>query len=345
MLIIAASLLQHSPRAGKGWAGWCKIVKFRKVTVSASSGISPDGEECLGACQENMKNLGWRCAACIVSGLSLLVSGCGGGTSSTPPPPVKATPIVTVTPSSASVSAAQPLTVTVGVNAGNAKPTGSVTLTSGSYTSPPATLSNGAASINVLASALVVGSDTLTAAYTPDTASSSTYNNATGTAQVTVTAPITSIAISPSTATIGAQVQFVATINGAASNSVNWTVAAPSGSGLNPGNITSTGLYTTPYPAPASITVTATSTTDSTTTGSITVTLSQPVTATGPTLLVDAGNQTHAISPFIYGINGYLLDSTTTTAAHPGLVRWGGDGSSRYNYKTNISNSALRLLF
>jgi Glycoside hydrolase family 44 len=276
----------------------------------------------------------------------VLVAGCGGGgNSSTPPPVVKTTPTVTVTPSSTSISAAQTLTVTVAVNAGTAKPTGSITLTSGSYTSPPATLSNGAASINIPASTLAVGSDTLVGAYTPDTASSSTYNNATGTAQVTVTAPITSIAISPSTATIGAQVQFVATINGAASNSVNWTVAAPSGSGLSPGDITSTGLYTTPYPAPASVTVTATSTTDSTTTGSITVVLSQPPTATGPALLVDAGNQTHAISPFIYGINGYLLDSATTTAAHPGLVRWGGDGSSRYNYKTNISNSASDYYF
>jgi len=100
------------------------------------------------------------------------------------------TPTVTVTPSATSVTSAQALTVTVAVSGGtgNATPTGSVTLTSGSYTSSATTLVSGSASITIPAGSLAVGSDTLTATYTPDSSSSSTYSSATGTSTVTVTA-------------------------------------------------------------------------------------------------------------------------------------------------------------
>jgi len=93
------------------------------------------------------------------------------------------TPAVTVTPAATSIAVAQSLAVTVAVSggSGNPKPTGSVTLSSGTYTSAAATLSGGSAQITIPANSLAVGSDTLTAAYTPDAASSSTYNKATGT--------------------------------------------------------------------------------------------------------------------------------------------------------------------
>ncbi len=176
--------------------------------------------------------------------------------------------------------------------------------------------------------------------------------NVTMNANTTVTATynqssITSITVSPNTATIGTQVQFTATVTGAGnfSKSVSWAVAAPSGSTRSPGDITSAGLYTTPYPAPTTVPVPATSTTDTTKSGSAIVTLVQPSTAAGPALTVDAGNQTHAISPLIYGLNGYYLDSTSATTAHPGIIRWGGDDISRYNYKTNTTNSASDYYF
>ena len=72
--------------------------------------------------------------------------------------------------------------------AGNPPPTGSVTLTSGDYTSAAATLASGSAKINIAAGSLAVGSDTLSASYTPDSASSTTYKTATGiSSTVTVT--------------------------------------------------------------------------------------------------------------------------------------------------------------
>jgi hypothetical protein len=336
----------------------------------------------------------------------------------------KTTPTVTVTPSAASVTTAQGLTVTVGVSGGggNPTPTGSVTLSSGSYTSTAATLSGGSATINIAAGALAVGSDTLTANYTPDAGSSAIYTSATGTAPVTVaqaytltvnstnpssgvtitvtyppttlstqgitsftltgganetfgltapatangnnfsswtgctttstslcdvtlngnmtvtanyTVPVVTVIPNPAKATIGSQLQFSAKINGTPTSLVTWSVAAPSGSSLSPGTITTNGLYTTPYPAPPTVTVTATSTQGATQgmTGSTTVTLTAPATAAGPALTVDAGNKTHAISPDIYGMNGYP-GSQSAAAASISLPidRWGGNEATSYNY-------------
>jgi hypothetical protein len=120
---------------------------------------------------------------------------------------------------------------------------------------------------------------------------------------------------------------------------VTWSLAGPSGSSLSPGTPTSSGLYTTPYPAPATVTVTATSTQDTSKSDSATVTLTAPAAAAGPALTVDVGNQTHAISPYIYGMNDYLLDAATVTSTGLTVTRWGGDNTSRYNYQTNTSNS------
>ncbi|HTV65785.1 MAG TPA: glycoside hydrolase family 44 protein [Bryocella sp.] len=151
----------------------------------------------------------------------------------------------------------------------------------------------------------------------------------------------------PATAIIGSTLQLTATVNGTGSFStdVTWSVAAPSGSTLSAGTISSTGLYTTPYPAPPTVTVTATSTQDTTKSGSVTVTLAAPATATGPALTVDGSKQTHAISPLIYGMNAYLLDPTTAANANITVARWGGDDTSRYNYENNVTNSASDYYF
>jgi len=109
------------------------------------------------------------------------------------------TPIVTVTPASLNITAFQALTVTVGLggSAGSPTPTGSVTLTSGSYTSPAATLSSGTASITIPAGALSLGADTLTASYTPDSTSSTLYTGATGSSSVTVSTVTPTVLVSP----------------------------------------------------------------------------------------------------------------------------------------------------
>jgi uncharacterized repeat protein (TIGR03803 family) len=104
----------------------------------------------------------------------------------------KTTPTVTVTPTSNSITMAQALAVTVVVNAtsGNQTPTGSVTLTSGTYSSAATTLSGGSATINIPAGSLDLGTDTLTVNYTPDTTSSTIYNSSSGTNSVTVTTAV-----------------------------------------------------------------------------------------------------------------------------------------------------------
>ncbi|HMD78062.1 MAG TPA: glycoside hydrolase family 44 protein [Terracidiphilus sp.] len=157
-------------------------------------------------------------------------------------------------------------------------------------------------------------------------------------ANTTVTAnfvvPVVVVTPNPVTVTIGATQQFTALVSGTASSSVTWSVAAPSGSSLSPGTISTSGLYTTPYPAPASVTVTATSTQGATNgnSGSATVTLTAPATATGPALTVNVASPTHAISPFIYGWNGGSSNEAEAEAFSLPIDRWGGNEATSYNY-------------
>ena len=107
--------------------------------------------------------------------------------------PTLITPTVTVTPAYSSITTLQSLEVTITVSggSGNPTPTGGVGLSSGSYSSGPATtLSGGSATITIPAGSLAVGSDTLTALYLPDANSYYTYSSANGTAPVTVIQPI-----------------------------------------------------------------------------------------------------------------------------------------------------------
>ncbi|MGA7339224.1 MAG: glycoside hydrolase family 44 protein [Terracidiphilus sp.] len=375
------------------------------------------------------------------------------------------TPTVTVSPSSMSITSAQALTVTVAVSGGNGNPipTGSVRLASGTYASAATALVNGSASINIPAGSLTAGTDTLTATYTPDTGSSSTYLSAMGTGSVTITNAATyvlsvdsagpssgiSIGVSPAdnngagtgttpftrtynagaevtlsapeldngnsfvswtgctpvsgtptnctvtlnaattvtatyngievisialacttvstqascsntattgTVAIGTQAQFTATVNGTGSysKSVTWSMSCPACGSLSPGDFasttTTTALYNTPYPAPATVVITAASASTPSITGSMTVTLSAPA-ATGPALSVDVNTPNtpsenpHAISPYVYGMNAYVLDPASEKIANPGVLRWGGDDTSRYNYQNNMTNSASDYYF
>ena len=153
-----------------------------------------------------------------------------------------------------------------------------------------------------------------------------------------------SVSPNPATAIIGTQVQFTAMVAGAASPAVTWSVTAAAGSSASPGDISKSGLYTTPYPAPATVTVTATSTQDPTVSGSVTVTLSPPATAAGPALTVDVSHPGHHIDPDIYGMNADFLNATTPSVVNAFLpanitvLRWGGNETSRYNYKVDATN-------
>ncbi|GGG88162.1 hypothetical protein GCM10011585_35290 [Edaphobacter dinghuensis] len=134
----------------------------------------------------------------------------GGGTSDyayvsidTPP---QTNPTVTLTPSATAITTAQSLTATVTVSGGSGKatPTGSVTFSGGGFTAAAA-LSSGTATINIPAGSLAVGVDPLAVTYTPDSASSTIYNGATGAASVTVTTAVKSasaVTMTPASSTI-----------------------------------------------------------------------------------------------------------------------------------------------
>jgi hypothetical protein len=281
-----------------------------------------------------MRNLVCCAAVVIGTALGLLATGCGGsgssGTSGT-------TYVLTVDSATPSSGVAVTVTPSDTNNSGNG-----VTPFNRSYT----------AGTNVTLAAPATAGGNNFSSWTGCTTSSTTTCNVMVNANTTVTAnyavpsgpTITSVTVTPNPApaTIGTQVQFAVTVTGTGnfSNGVTWSVLAPSGSMLSPGTISTTGLYTTPYPAPATATVTATSTEDTTKSGSATVNLAAPTAAAGPALAVDAGNQTRAISPYIYGMNAYLLDATTAANTNITIDRWGGDSTSRYNYQLDVTNSA-----
>jgi len=130
----------------------------------------------------------------------------------------KTTPPVTVIPASPGIATNQPLQVTMQVTAGNGKstPTGSVVLSSGSYVSATALLSQGSVIVSIPAGALAAGVDTLTASYTPDNTSSLTFNSASGAGTVTVTTPvfstITALQASAVSIPISSSVTFTANV-------------------------------------------------------------------------------------------------------------------------------------
>ena len=86
-----------------------------------------------------------------------------------------------------------------------------------------------------------------------------------------------SVTVLPTTANVflGSTQQFQATVIGAASTNVTWSVNGVAGGGTTAGTISPSGLYTAPaaLPSPASVTVTATSTADPSASGSAAVTL------------------------------------------------------------------------
>ena len=174
---------------------------------------------------------------------------------------------------------------------------------------------------------------------------SSTGQGPTGPTGPTITG--VTVSPNPTTATIGTTAQFSASVKGTGSynTAVNWSVAGPSGWTGSVGSISTSGLYETPYPAPATVTVTATAVGDTTQYGTATVTLEPPVAGAGPALTVDAGNQTHAINPYIYGMNAYSFVNSVDAPANPTVLRWGGDNTSRYNYQLGVTSAAADWYF
>lgn len=64
-----------------------------------------------------------------------------------------------------------------------------------------------------------------------------------------------------------------------------------------------------------------------------------------PSLTVDAAASRHPISPQIYGIANYGLDAAFAKEIQVPNIRWGGDGTSRYNWMVDSSNSGFDWYF
>jgi hypothetical protein len=265
-----------------------------------------------------------------VSAAFLWIAACGGGSGgngggNTLPPTITS---FTASPSSVTDGATAQLTGVFSNGTGVITP-GNLAATSG--TAVTVTPPNDATTVYTLT---VTGTSGATASSTASVQA------------VAATPP--NIAVSPSgPVTIGTQQQFTATATnfGSTSTAVTWSVSAPSGSSLSGGDISSTGLYNTPYPAPPTVTVTATSTAMPTVSGSVTVTLSEAASASGPALAVDAGDQTHPISPYIYGWNGYSSSASAAQAANITIDRFGGDATSLYNYQLDVTNAGSDWYF
>jgi hypothetical protein len=284
-----------------------------------------------------------------------LINGCGSSSGgSSPSGPV--TPAVTVTAASSSITTAQSLSVTIAVSGANGTPNGSVVLSSGTFTSASTTLSSGSASITIPAGSLAAGSDTLTAKYIPDSASSGTYNSALGTASVTVSAPTTTptVTVTPASSSITTTQSLSVTI------AVSGAGATPTGSVvLSSGNYTSaattlsSGSTTITIPAGSlaagSDTLTAKYTPDSASSatynsasGAASITVTAAISAT-ITVNIEVLANRHQISPFVYGNN----DQTISDISDVGYTysRWGGNDASNYNYLLQTRNAAADYYF
>ena len=63
------------------------------------------------------------------------------------------------------------------------------------------------------------------------------------------------------------------------------------------------------------------------------------------TLTVDVAANRHAINPDIYGIVNYGLDPTFAQQIRLPNTRWGGDGTTRYNWQADSSNAGFDWFF
>jgi hypothetical protein len=63
----------------------------------------------------------------------------------------------------------------------------------------------------------------------------------------------------------------------------------------------------------------------------------------GPALSVVAGAGVHSISPYIYGMN--FADQNLATELRLPVSRWGGNGTTRYNWRQDASNHASDWYF
>ncbi|HUB29246.1 MAG TPA: glycoside hydrolase family 44 protein [Terracidiphilus sp.] len=263
------------------------------------------------------------------------------------------TPTVTVTPNLSTITTSQQLivTITVAGNSGAAPATGSVTLTSGSYSSGAIPVTQGSSIISIAAGQLAVGSDTLTAAYTPDAASTGIYNAASGTGTVTVTSQ-------GSTGTVPAAPTGLAATAGDAQVALAWN-SSPGATSYNVKRGTANGGPYTTVGSPAITSYTDTGLTNGTTYYYVVTAVdgagessnSNQASATptgsgssGTAVTINVLADRHTISPYIYG-GSYPQDAAHVTDSGTTLVRWGGNATSTYNWQLQSYNAGNDYYF
>jgi hypothetical protein len=225
-----------------------------------------------------------------------------------------------------------------------------VVLSSGSYTSSAATLSSGSATITFPSGSLGAGSDTLTANYSPDSASSATYNSASGTASVTITQAVTkpTVTVTPEETThpYAENLIVTATVAGG-SGTPTGSVTLSSGSYTSSAVVLSSGAATF-YVQPSSLaqgsdtlTVTYTPDTYSTSiyapsTGTVDMAITSPG-STNIAVTINTLANRHQISPYVYGINS--MNESDISNLSPAIVRFGGNEATNYNWKLFTYNA------
>ncbi|HJU83328.1 MAG TPA: glycoside hydrolase family 44 protein [Holophagaceae bacterium] len=169
---------------------------------------------------------------------------------------------------------------------------------------------------------------------------SNAAGSATATATVTVALPkplIASFTASPATIASGASATLAWSVSGATSLSLDQGVGDVTGKTSIAVSPAATTAYTlTATNAAGAVTASATVTVSS----SGFITPGDPGAADITFTL--SSQATHAISPFIYGINGsQATDNTDWTwqPAYSGVVRSGGNRWTAYNWETNASNA------
>jgi subtilase family serine protease len=280
-----------------------------------------------------------------------------------------ATATVTVTPTPTSILSNQTMTVKVAVSGASGTPTGSVFVTGGGFNSATQTLTSGSYTFTVPANTLTAGTDTFTAHYSGDP----TYAPASGTANVTVTAPnllTPTVKVTPTATSInsGQSLSVAVAVTGTGATPTGTVVIT--GGGFNSATQTlASGSYTFAVPANSlsagADTLTASYSGDSvytTGTGTASVTVTQStfnLTATTPGNIARGAAATSTVSmnttnnysgtvtlacALTSGPTNSAADAPTCTASS-GAVSPGQTGTATVNTKAATTASLERQVF
>ncbi|HEY6446183.1 MAG TPA: Ig-like domain repeat protein [Acidobacteriaceae bacterium] len=161
---------------------------------------------------------------------------------------------ISFSPTSPTISVTDPYSVTVSIATQSPfpAPTGSITLSSGSYTSAATQVASGAASITIPANSLVVGTDTLTATYSGD----ANYAAGSNTQTIVVTAAPLGLTISAANLTVnaGATTGNTSTITVTPSGGFTGSVALAASITSSPANAQDPPTFSFGSSSPVSIT-------------------------------------------------------------------------------------------